>query len=588
MGKSMDPKQFIQHKNYHGRFYDAGVLHGMKSVSKGVSLSGRRRAFVFRHLRLIAFLFGLMGAFFMLDSLMFSLIHRLHFQNCQSEEETTEFQVENYGSIYNKEPEIIMYDKLLQMAADALEQNTSQIDRSSLWEEPLQQKSIWKPCADKQKLYQGHTAKKTGFIMMSANGGLNQQRVAVCNSVAVAALLNATLVIPKFLYSSVWKDSSQFGDIYQEEYFMNILKDDVNIVKELPSHLQALDIEAVGSLITDKDIMKEATPDHFIQNIIPLLLRNGVVHFLGFGNRLAFDPLPSNIQRLRCKCNFHALQFVPRIQELGSLLVRRIRRYDARQSLLDKQLLGEYLPSVPLKGYNGSNGPPNYLALHLRFEMDMVAYSLCGFGGGEREQNELQAYREIHFPTLVMRMKNKSVSPADLRKDGRCPLTPEEAALVLAALGFNHGTYIYLAGSDIYGGVSRMLPFSKLYPNLVTKEDLLSQSELEPFRNFSSQMAALDFIACATADVFAITDSGSQLSSLVSGYRVYYGEGRAPTLRPNKKRLASIMSENSTIEWFEFEERVRKMIEEAQRVRPRGRGRSIYKQPRSPECMCKT
>ncbi|KAK1301633.1 Uncharacterized protein QJS10_CPB12g00709 [Acorus calamus] len=576
MGKSMDPKQFIQNKNYQSRFYDAGVLHGVKSVSKGVSLSGRRRAFVFRHLRLIAFLFGLMGAFFMLDSLMFSLIHRLHFRNCQSEEETTEFQVENYGSIYNKEPEIIMYDQLLQMAADALEQNTSQIDRSSLWEEPLQQKSIWKPCADKQKLYQGHAAKKTGFIMVSANGGLNQQRVAVCNSVAVAALLNATLVIPKFLYSSVWKDSSQFGDIYQEEYFMNILKDDVNIVKELPSHLQALDIEAVGSLITDKDIMKEATPDHFIQNILPLLLRNGVVHFLGFGNRLAFDPLPSNIQ------------FVPRIQELGSLLVRRIRRYDARQSLLDKQLLGEYLPSVPLKGYNGSNGPPNYLALHLRFEMDMVAYSLCGFGGGEREQNELQAYREIHFPTLVMRMKNKSVSPADLRKDGRCPLTPEEAALVLAALGFNHGTYIYLAGSDIYGGVSRMLPFSKLYPNLVTKEDLLSQSELEPFRNFSSQMAALDFIACATADVFAITDSGSQLSSLVSGYRVYYGEGRAPTLRPNKKRLASIMSENSTIEWFEFEERVRKMIEEAQRVRPRGRGRSIYKQPRSPECMCKT
>ncbi|KAK1258017.1 hypothetical protein QJS04_geneDACA012725 [Acorus gramineus] len=428
MGKSIVPKQFIHNKNYQGRFYDAGVLHRVKSVSKGVSLNGRRRAFVFRHLRLIAFLFGLMGAFFMLDSLMFSLIHRLHFRNCQSEEETTEFQVENYGSIYNKEPEIIMYDQLLQMAADALEQNTSQIDRSSLWEEPLQQKLIWKPCADKQKFYQGHAAKKTGFIMVSANGGLNQQRVAVCNSVAVAALLNATLVIPKFLYSSVWKDSSQFGDIYQEEYFMNILKNDVNIVKELPSHLQALDIEAVGSLITDKDIMKEATPDHFIQNILPLLLRNGVVHFLGFGNRLAFDPLPSNIQRLRCKCNFHALQFVPRIQELGSLLVRRVRRYDARQSLLDKQLLGEYLPSVPLKGYNGSNGPPNYLALHLRFEMDMVAYSLCGFGGGEREQNELQAYREIHFPTLVMRMKNKSEEgwkmSIDTRRSSTCSRCP--------------------------------------------------------------------------------------------------------------------------------------------------------------------
>lgn len=101
------------------------------------------------------------------------------------------------------------------------------------------------------------------------------------------------------------------------------------------------------------------------------------------------------------------------------------------------------------------------------------------------------------------------------------------------------------------------------------------------------QLAALDFIACATADVFAITDSGSQLSSLVSGFRTYYGDGHAPTLRPNKKRLAAILSENSTIGWNGFEDRVKKMIEEGQRVRARGFGRSIYRQPRCPECMCK-
>lgn len=102
------------------------------------------------------------------------------------------------------------------------------------------------------------------------------------------------------------------------------------------------------------------------------------------------------------------------------------------------------------------------------------------------------------------------------------------------------------------------------------------------------QLAALDFIACATADVFAMTDSGSQLSSLVSGFRTYYGNGQAPILRPNKKRLAAILSENSTIRWNDFENRVRKMIEEGQRVRVRGFGRSIYRQPRSPECMCRT
>lgn len=101
------------------------------------------------------------------------------------------------------------------------------------------------------------------------------------------------------------------------------------------------------------------------------------------------------------------------------------------------------------------------------------------------------------------------------------------------------------------------------------------------------QLAALDFIACATSDVFAMTDSGSQLSSLVSGYRVYHGDGQAPTLRPNKKRFAKILSENETISWDQFKDRVTKMIDEGHRVRSRRWGRSIYRQPRTPGCMCK-
>ncbi|KAK8297096.1 hypothetical protein V6Z12_D05G166000 [Gossypium hirsutum] len=297
----------------------------------------------------------------------------------------------------------------------------------------------------------------------------------------------------------------------------------------------------------------------------------------------------ATLQRLRCKCNFHALKFVLKIQKVGSLLIKRIKKYYAAPRQLDKQLLGDFAPGISPKQHNIASGPSRYLALHLRFEEDMVAYSLCDFGGGDYEKKELEAYRDVHFPLLIERLKNsKPVSPVELRKLGRCPLTPEEAALVLAALGFKPETFIYLAGSHIYGGSSRMQPFTSLYPNLVTKETLLTSSELAPFKNFSSQLAALDFIACATSDVFAMTDSGSQLSSLVSGFRTYYGDGHAPTLRPNKKRLAAILSENRTIGWNTFEDRVRKMIEEGQRVQLRGSGRSIYRQPRCPECMCRS
>lgn len=79
-------------------------------------------------------------------------------------------------------------------------------------------------------------------------------------------------------------------------------------------------------------------------------------------------------------------------------------------------------------------------------------------------------------------------SAAFLRSEGKCPLAPEEAVLMLAAIGFKRSTNIYIAGAEIYGGKDRMAAISRLYPALVTKETLLSPSELEPFRNFSSQV----------------------------------------------------------------------------------------------------
>ncbi|MFS7997995.1 putative GDP-fucose protein O-fucosyltransferase [Helianthus anomalus] len=72
-----------------------------------------------------------------------------------------------------------------------------------------------------------------------------------------------------------------------------------------------------------------------------------------------------------------------------------MRQNATHSGILDENLVGPFAKS---KGKIKNNF--RYLALHLRFEIDMVAHSLCDFGGGE-EEKELQAYREIHFPRLV-------------------------------------------------------------------------------------------------------------------------------------------------------------------------------------------
>eukprot|EP00250_Pteridium_aquilinum_P034891 c8271_g1_i1 orf=213-2330(-) len=569
-------------------------------VSTGSSAKkGKRKEKGFQK-KAILFMFSLVIIFFLFDWWVLSRLRGAP----ADEEDGLELPMQLQGewSRFPKadRPPGVMYGRLLGLAAHALAEDELSTEPKDLWAEPFADASAWTPCADKVD-DNNKAPNNTGYILISANGGLNQQRVAICNGVAVARLLNATLVLPRFQFSSVWQDSSQFGDIYEESFFIDSLKDDIKIVKELPMELQSLDLEAIGSFMSDMDVLKESKPSFYTTYILPILLRNRVVHFCGFGNRLSFDPVPFDIQRLRCKCNFHALKFIPKIQRAGALLVERMHEQtkrwgpevsqgDGSSGLAVSQVKGLQMlvDAENVRSLNFQGSGVKYLGLHLRFEMDMVAYSMCEFGGGDSERRELDAYREIHFPTLTTYKKSgRLLSAAQLREEGKCPLTPEEAVLMLVALGFKRGTRIFLAGAHIYGGQSRMVALTSLYPNLVTKEDLLSAKELEPFVNKSSQLAALDFIGCAAADVFAMTDSGSQLSSLVSGYRIYYGGGLLPTIRPNKRRLAGIFSKNMTIEWEEFRDRVRKAVKESKRVQVRPIARSIYRHPRCLECMCR-
>ncbi|XP_044512342.1 O-fucosyltransferase 15-like isoform X2 [Mangifera indica] len=529
---------------------------------------------------------GLVGFFLLVNWVMLSSLQD-HGQQQKLSLVNSSISVKNELKKFGKgkRSQFGVYGRMLALAAHALAENRR--EPKDLWKEPVIPASAWRPCADQRnwETNGGHN----GYLVVTANGGMNQQRVAVCNAVVLARLLNTTLVVPRFMYSSVWRDVSQFSDIYQEEYFINYLSPDIRIVKELPNELLSLDLEAIGSVVTDIDIPKESKPSFYLKNILPIILRNRVVHLLGFGNRLAFDPIPFQLQRLRCRCNFHALQFAPKIQQTGALLLQRLRKYAAKPGPLDNYLVGPHKDSVIKEKRVQSAKASKYLALHLRFEIDMVAHSLCEFGGGEQERRELEVFREIHFPALTLLKKTaKLPSPAELRSEGLCPLTPEESVLMLAALGFNRKTHIYVAGAQIYGGAQRLTALNTLYPYLVTKENLLSAAELEPFKNFSSQLAALDFIGCTAADAFAMTDSGSQLSSLVSGYRIYYGGGKMPTIRPNKRRLAAIFMKNSTIEWKVFEQRIRKAVRQTKHVQTRPKARSVYRYPRCKECMCPT
>jgi hypothetical protein len=168
----------------------------------------------------------------------------------------------------------------------------------------------------------------------------------ICNAVAVAKLMNATLIIPLFHFNSVWKDPSVFGDIFDEEHFINSLAQHVRILKELPKEVMSR-FENI-SMIQRVKVKAWSLPRFYLETALPLLKQHGVVRFTPFANRLAYDGIPGGIQKLRCFANFEALRFAPPIATIAQLLVKRMAAKSA-----------------------STNG--NYVAIHLRYEQASLA-----------------------------------------------------------------------------------------------------------------------------------------------------------------------------------------------------------------------
>ncbi|KAH7428694.1 hypothetical protein KP509_09G012400 [Ceratopteris richardii] len=418
-------------------------------------------------------------------------------------------------------------------------------------------RELWKPCIQPSSLSKG-LQESNGFIIIEANGGLNQQRSSICNAVALAGLLNATLVTPTFHLNSVWQDSSLFGDIYDEEHFINSLAGYVRVVRELPEYISE-ELRNNVSLIHNFRIKAWQPASFYLSTVLPKLRKLGVIRISPFANRLSYDKVPPKLQQLRCIANFQALRFAKPIADMGEKLVDRM-----------------------IKHSNGTSG--KYIAVHLRFEEDMVAFSCCTYDGGEEEKRELDAARERGWRGKFNKT-GRIIRPGVIRMDGRCPLTPLEVGMMLRGMGFQNNTPIFLAAGKIYKAEKNMIPLLQMFPMLQTKETLLSSEELEPFKNYSSRLAALDYTVCLHSEVF-VTTQGGNFPQFLIGQRRYLNKGHSKTIKPDKRKLA-ILLDNPKIRWETFTKQMQAMRRHSDLKghELRKSSSSVYTYP-APDCMC--
>ncbi|KAF3677078.1 putative multiple C2 and transmembrane domain-containing protein 1-like [Capsicum annuum] len=414
----------------------------------------------------------------------------------------------------------------------------------------------WRPCIDKSSR---GLPESNGYIYIEANGGLNQQRTSICNAVAVAGYLNATLIIPHFHFHSIWRDPSKFSDIYDEEFFVKTLKNDVRVVDKVPD----LIMERFDNNMTkvyNFRIKAWSSIYYYGDTVHPKLLEEKIVRISPFANRLSFDAPPA-VQRLRCLANYEALRFSNPILSLGQTLVARMKDRSA-------------------------NNSGKYISVHLRFEEDMVAFSCCIYDGGGKEKIDMDAARERGWRGKFTK-RGKVIHPGAIRINGKCPLTPLEVGLMLRGMGFGKSTSIYLASGKIYDSERHMKSLLEMFPLLQTKEMLASPEELAPFQNYSSRMAAIDYTVCLHSEVFVTTQGGNFPHFLLGHRRFLYG-GHSKTIRPDKRKLA-LLFDNTNIGWKSFK---RQMLNirahsDSKGIEIKRPSDSVYSVP-CPDCMCRS
>ncbi|GJP72602.1 hypothetical protein CLOP_g3332 [Closterium sp. NIES-67] len=321
-------------------------------------------------------------------------------------------------------------------------------------------------------------ADEGGYLMVQLAGGLNQMRAGICDAVVVARLLGAALMLPLLDNSSWWADGSTFSDVFDAGHFARTLAPWVRVVDRLPSALR-------GRAPLERTVPRGSTAEYYQTHVRRVMRRAQVVKLNHFDSRL-HDHLPAALQKLRCRANYEALRFVLPVTRAVARLTHALTHpaaLAASAAISTDHHAARAAGAAAAdeaggggvgaaQGQGGQreqaerrDGAVKYVAIHLRYEPDMLAFTGCEYGGGAEERALLASIRQrwVNLPAM---------DAGKQRAKGRCIATPSQVALALQALGFPPSTRLYIASGALHGGPAALRPLLAAFPFTADKLSL--------------------------------------------------------------------------------------------------------------------
>ncbi|KAK2635981.1 hypothetical protein Ddye_030773 [Dipteronia dyeriana] len=200
-------------------------------------------------------------------------------------------------------------------------------------------------------------------------------------SIARKSQPTTTSLISFLIESKLHASCIHFEDIFDVKYFMKSLRDEVRILKDPPT--EEKDQLLTNSLYSMPPVSWSNMSDYYA-TVVPRFKKYKVVHFTKTDARLANNLAFSK----GSKAMYDALRFNAPIEELGKKIV------------------------TILKG----NGP--FLALHLRYEMDMLAFSGSTEGCTPQETENLTEMRYLGYKVTINLDKLAVVNLIDEYRNG--------------------------------------------------------------------------------------------------------------------------------------------------------------------------